>query len=74
MELAEGCQTYLLCLKGQVKANGVPLNHHNACEISGASGTVEIEATYVEETEAGKVTHILMFAMKAKPGSACIDF
>ena len=62
-DLAEGRQAYLVCLEGKVKVNGKELARHDACEITG-EGTIEVEATEVEETENGKVAHVLMFTMK----------
>ncbi|CAB9508817.1 Quercetin 2,3-dioxygenase [Seminavis robusta] len=71
-ELPKGRQAYLVCLEGKVNVNGNDLNRHDACEITGG-GPIEIEATDVEETENGKVAHVLMFAMKEVPGSGRKD-
>lgn len=73
LDLAEGRQAYLLCIEGGVKVNGKELKKYDACEITGSGGTLEIEATEVEETENGKVAHILMFTMKAVPGAGRKD-
>ena len=73
MDLAEGKHAYLLCIEGGVKVNGKRLQKYDACEITGSGGTLEIEATAVEETENGEVAHILMFTMKAVPGSGRTD-
>ena len=71
-EMPKGRQAYLVCLEGKVKVNGTELARHDACEITGA-GNIEIEATDVEETEAGNVAHVLMFTMKEAPGSGRKD-
>jgi redox-sensitive bicupin YhaK (pirin superfamily) len=74
LDLAPGRQAYLLCIEGAVKVNGEQLNRHDGCEIvAKEGGTVEIEATETEETENGKVAHILVFAMKHVPGSGRKD-
>lgn len=70
--LPEGRQAYLLCLEGEVTINGNKLSRHDASEIVGA-GPLEIEATSVEDTENGKLAHILMFTMKEVPGSGRKD-
>jgi redox-sensitive bicupin YhaK (pirin superfamily) len=70
--LPPGRQAYLLCIEGSVQVNGKQLTKYDACEIS-ESGALEIEATAVEETENGKVAHILMFVMKEVPGSGRKD-
>eukprot|EP00540_Astrosyne_radiata_P004279 CAMPEP_0116869078 /NCGR_PEP_ID=MMETSP0418-20121206/27558_1 /TAXON_ID=1158023 /ORGANISM="Astrosyne radiata, Strain 13vi08-1A" /LENGTH=279 /DNA_ID=CAMNT_0004505131 /DNA_START=67 /DNA_END=906 /DNA_ORIENTATION=+ len=67
-------QAYLLCIEGGVKVNGKELSRHDACEITcKEGGELEIEATSVEETENGKVAHVLMFVMKAVEGSGRSD-
>lgn len=71
-ELPKGRQAYLLCLEGSVEVNGVQLKRHDAIEIT-SGGALEIEATDVEDTENGKVAHILMFSMKEVPGSGRKD-
>lgn len=71
-DLPPGRQAYLLCIEGSVQVNGKQLTKYDACEIS-ESGALEIEATDVEETENGKVAHILMFVMKEVPGSGRKD-
>lgn len=71
-DLSEGRQAYLLCLEGEVTVNGKKLGRHDACEIVGG-GPLEIEATGVEDTENGKLAHILMFSMKEVPGSGRKD-
>jgi redox-sensitive bicupin YhaK (pirin superfamily) len=72
-EVPKGRQGYLLCIEGGVKVNGQQLNKYDACEIGGTGGNLEIEATTVEETEHGQLAHILMFTMKAVPGSGRAD-
>lgn len=72
-ELSKDRQAYLLCIEGSVKVNGKQLRKYDACEITGGGGALEIEATDVEETEHGKVAHMLMFTMKAMPGSGRSD-
>jgi redox-sensitive bicupin YhaK (pirin superfamily) len=72
-ELPAGRQAYLLCIEGSVKVQGESLNKHDACEITGNGGALEIEATGTEKTEHGDVAHILMFTMKAVPGSGRSD-
>ena len=62
----------MVCLEGKIKVNGVELQRHDACEITG-QGSIEIEATEVEETENGPVAHVLMFTMKEAPGSGRTD-
>jgi redox-sensitive bicupin YhaK (pirin superfamily) len=71
-DLPPGRQAYMLCIEGSVQVNGKQLTKYDACEIS-ESGALEIEATSVEETENGKVAHILMFVMKEVPGSGRKD-
>lgn len=71
-DLPRGHQGYLLCMEGSVKVNGHELHRHDACEILN-SGTLEIEATGVEETENGQLAHILLFTMKEVPGSGRKD-
>lgn len=73
IDLAEGRQAYLLCIEGGVKVNGKQLSKYDSCEITGFCGALEIEATDVEDTENGKVAHILMFTMKAVPGAGRTD-
>jgi redox-sensitive bicupin YhaK (pirin superfamily) len=72
-EVPKGRQGYLLCIEGGVKVNGEQLNKYDACEIGGTGGNLEIEATAVEATEHGQLAHILMFTMKAVPGSGRTD-
>jgi hypothetical protein len=60
---------YLLCVEGEVTVNGKQLKRHDGCEIAGAGGSIEIEATCVEDTEGGKVAHVLMFALASKSGA-----
>jgi len=72
-ELGADKQAYLLCIEGGVSVNGKELKKYDACEIvvgGGAGGTVEIEATDVEDTEHGKLAHILMFTMNASASSS----
>jgi redox-sensitive bicupin YhaK (pirin superfamily) len=73
MELPEKRQAYLLCMEGGIKVNGNQLHKYDGCEITGSGGTLDIEATDVEETENGKVAHFLMFTMKAVPGAGRKD-
>ena len=73
LDLAEGRQAYLLCIEGGVTVNGKQLEKYDGCEITGSGGTLEIEATDVEETENGLLAHILMFTMTAVPGSGRKD-
>jgi hypothetical protein len=72
LDLAKGRQAYLLCIEGGVTVNGKALSRHDACEISG-DGSVDIVASDVEETEHGKVAHVLIFTMAAKGGSGRTD-
>jgi redox-sensitive bicupin YhaK (pirin superfamily) len=72
-ELPKDRQAYLLCIEGGVKVNGQQLKKYDACEITGTGGSLEIEATDTEETEDGDSAHILMFVMKAVPGSGRTD-
>lgn len=72
-ELPHGRQAYLLCIEGGVTVNGQQLSRHDACEITGSGGMLEIEATHVEPTEHGELAHILMFVMKAVPGAGRKD-
>jgi redox-sensitive bicupin YhaK (pirin superfamily) len=71
-ELPKGRQAYMICLEGGVKINGVQLQRHDAVEIA-TGGVLEMEATDVEETESGKVAHILLFSMKEVAGSGRKD-
>lgn len=73
-ELPKGRQAYLLCLEGKIKLNGVPLERHDGCEITGGGGPLKIIATDVEDTENGKLAHVLMFTMKEVSGSGRQDF
>jgi len=74
MAIGADRQAYLLCIEGGVKVNGKQLFRHDACEITGKGGNLEIEATDVEETENGSIAHVLMFVMKADPESGRTDF
>ena len=62
LELPPKRQAYLLCIGGGVSVNGESLAKYDACEITGA-GSVQVEATSVEDTEGGQVAHILVFVM-----------
>lgn len=73
-ELPQGRQAYLLCMEGSVSVNGNKLSRHDACEITGSGGVVEIEAFEVEHTEHGELAHVLLFVMKSEPGSGRSDF
>lgn len=68
----EGRQGYLLCIEGELSVNGEKLSKYDACEIQGG-GTLDVEATNVEETENGKLAHFLMFTMKQVAGSGRTD-
>jgi quercetin 2,3-dioxygenase len=72
IDLPEGRQAYLICLEGTVQVNGKELKRHDACEIQGG-GSLEIEATGVEDTENGPLAHFLAFSMKEVPGSGRKD-
>jgi len=72
-EIPPGRQAYLLCVEGAVTVNGQTLEKHDACEIKGSGGLIEIEATGTENTENGQVAHILMFTMAAVPGAGRTD-
>ena len=74
IDLPEGRMAYLLCIEGGVTINGQQLKKYDGCEITGPGGKLEIEATDVEETETGRVAHILMFSMKAEEGAGRSDF
>ena len=71
-DLPPGRMAYLICLEGGITINGKKLQRHDACEIT-KGGTLEIEATDVEDTENGKLAHFLMFVMKEVPGSGRKD-
>jgi redox-sensitive bicupin YhaK (pirin superfamily) len=73
LDLPSGRMAYLLCVEGNVSANGNQLKQHDGCEITGDEGTLEIEATGVEDAEGGKVAHVLMFTMAAKSGAGRRD-
>lgn len=70
--LGPGRQAYMLCIEGGVTVNGKQLHRHDACEITG-SGSLDIEAIETEETEHGKLAHILLFVMAAIPGAGRSD-
>uniref|UniRef100_A0A7S2HBT7 Pirin N-terminal domain-containing protein n=1 Tax=Helicotheca tamesis TaxID=374047 RepID=A0A7S2HBT7_9STRA len=73
LDLSDKQQAYLLCVEGSIEVDGEKeLKRHDACEITG-KGTLNIEATGVEATEGGDVAHVLIFVMKAVPGSGRKD-
>ena len=75
LDLPEGRMAYLLCIEGGVSVNGEnKLKKHDGCEINGNGGKIEVEATEVEETETGKVAHLLMFTMPSEEGAGRSDF
>ena len=73
LDLPTDRQAYLICLEGSMTVNGNTLNKHDACEIHGGGGTLQMQATEVEETENGKVAHFLMFTMPFVEGSGRSD-
>lgn len=74
IDLPDGRMAYLLCIEGSVTVNGQQLKKYDGCEITGPGGKLEIEATDVEETETGRVAHILMFSMQAEDNAGRSDF
>ncbi|MGV2389459.1 MAG UNVERIFIED_CONTAM: hypothetical protein LVR29_18050 [Microcystis novacekii LVE1205-3] len=72
--MPDGRMAYLLCIEGGVTVNGQQLKKYDGCEITGPGGKLEIEATDVEETETGRVAHILMFSMQAEDNAGRSDF
>ena len=74
IDLPDGRMAYLLCIEGGVTVNGQQLKKYDGCEITGPGGKLEIEATDVEETETGRVAHILMFSMQAEDNAGRSDF
>lgn len=70
-EVSSSRQAYFLCLEGEVTVNGEILKRHDACEVG--SGTLEVKATAIEETENGPLAHFLLFDMKKVPGSGRKD-
>jgi redox-sensitive bicupin YhaK (pirin superfamily) len=73
VDLPKGRQAYLLCIEGTLEVNRKQLTKHDACEIYGDGGALDIKATGVEDTENGQVAHFLMFSMKEVPGSGRND-
>jgi len=73
IDVPEGRQAYLLCVEGSLELNGKKLERHDAAEIFGGPGPVEIRSTGVEDTENGRVAHLLVFVMNAVPGSGRTD-
>merc|ERR1712224_752662 len=79
IDVPEGRQAYLLCVEGSLELNGSKtLERHDAAEILGGNHPLQIKATKVEDTENGKLAHLLVFVMKEVPGSgrkdiACIE-
>ena len=75
LDVGRGRQAYLLCVEGGVLLNGTyHLSRHDASEITGDGGKLDIEATHVEEAENGSnVAHVLVFVMKAVPGAGRTD-
>lgn len=74
LELPKGRMAYLLCMEGTVQVNGKELKRHDAAEINGDDGMLDIECTKVEETEAGNVAHVLLFTMKEVKNAGRTDF
>jgi len=73
LDVPEGRQAYLLCVEGSLELNGKMLQRHDAAEIFGGPGPIEIRSTEVEDTENGRVAHFLVFVMKEVPGSGRTD-
>lgn len=73
LDLTAKSQAYLLCIDGSVKVNDKILKKYDACEISNGPGLVNIEAIDTEATENGDLAHVLVFSMKAVPGSGRKD-
>jgi quercetin 2,3-dioxygenase len=73
LSLAEGRMAYALCIEGGVTINQKQLMKYDGCEITGSGGLLEIEATHVEETETGNVSHILIFVLPAEKGAGRTD-
>jgi redox-sensitive bicupin YhaK (pirin superfamily) len=74
IDIPEGRQAYLLCVEGSLELNGSKtLERHDAAEIVGGDRPLQIQSTKVEDTENGKVAHLLMFVMKEVPGSGRKD-
>ena len=73
LDVPEGRQAYLLCVEGSLEVNGAELDRHDAAEIVGGPGPLRIRSTRVEDTEGGKVAHLLVLVMKEQPGSGRTD-
>merc|ERR1712008_150810 len=74
IDVPEGHQAYLLCVEGSLELNGLKtLERHDAAEIVGGTSPLWIRSTKVEDTENGKVAHLLLFVMKEVPGSGRKD-
>jgi len=74
IDVPKGRQAYLLCIEGSLELNGLKtLEKFDAAEIVGGSNPLQVKATGVEETENGKLAHLLVFVMKEKPGSGRSD-
>ena len=74
IDLPAGRQGYLLCIEGAIDVSGQRLSKYDACEITGAGGSLEITAVQVEPTESGEVAHFLMYSMQQVQGSGRSDF
>jgi quercetin 2,3-dioxygenase len=75
-ELPESRQAYFVCLEGELEVNGHKLEKYDAAEIAvsgSGSGTLNVRATSVDDTENGKLAHVLMFVMKKVAGSGRAD-
>lgn len=72
IDLAQDRQAYLLCIEGGVTVNGKSMEKHDGCEIL-TGGPIVVEASQVEDTENGKLAHILVFVMKQAPKSGRAD-
>jgi len=73
LDVPEGRQAYLLCVEGSLELHGKTLERHDAAEIVGGPGPLEIRSTGVEDTENGRVAHFLLFVMDEVPGSGRTD-
>jgi len=73
VDVPKGRQAYLLCVEGSIAINNRPLKRHDAAEIAGDHGKLEIESIEAEDTENGQVAHFLMFVMKEVKGSGRKD-
>lgn len=78
LELPPKRMAYLLCIEGGIRINFKhELNKYDSCEImpnGDVGGNINIKATSVEESETGKVAHVLVFSMPAEKGAGRSDF